>query len=192
MSKPRRQALITDSDVVHLENEMVRADKIARHALPREDRDRLFASWEGFTVTHGLRWAQGIEKPADIAMGKAGSCFMNATDLAMSGGFAYVEGFALGKGKVWHHAWCANRDGEVIDNTWQTPERWSYIGVPLVLDAVLATVRRAKRYGVFRASAGLLDGTLRVEDFKAGAHEGYMRGWYAEVKARKLKIGETE
>lgn len=190
VSKPRTQALITDSDVVQLENRLTVADRAARRLLAPEDRNRLHASWEGFVLTHGLRWAHGIPKPTDIAMGKPGSCFINATDLAMRGHYAYCEGFSLAEGKVWHHAWCANRDGEVIETTWSRPEQYSYIGVPIVLDAVLATVRRAKRYGVFRASGGLLDGTLRPEDFVAGAHEGYVRGWYAEVQARRLKIGE--
>ena len=75
-------------------------------------------------------------------------CFKNAFTLAGSnpGVLAYVEGLALTCGIPLHHAWCVDRDGNVIEPTWPDMGE-AYFGVALDIDAMRAHVLAKGTYG---------------------------------------------
>lgn len=88
----------------------------------------------------GLVDRLGIEhKPARLPKGirraKKGKCFANAYRLSVNGsGLTYVEGYATCEGSFGIpilHGWCVDRDGNVVDPTWDHPERNVYLGIPL-------------------------------------------------------------
>ena len=76
--------------------------------------------------------------PSSFSRGRKGACFSNAFFLALGNpDLTYVEGVAMGlnDGSSVHHAWCATKDGFVIENTW----KWKqcdkiYFGIPLRAD----------------------------------------------------------
>ena len=76
-------------------------------------------------------------------------CFKNAFALANSNPnvLAYVEGLALTSGIPLHHAWCVDRDGNVIEPTWRPDLGQAYFGVALDIDALRAHVLAKGTYG---------------------------------------------
>ncbi len=51
-------------------------------------------------------------------MGQMKQCFYNAATAALHDGYRYIEGYAAGIIPV-HHAWCADKDNNVIEVTWK-------------------------------------------------------------------------
>lgn len=74
---------------------------------------------DDFVLAHGEHFTPR-ELPKRIKAGEIGSCFMNATHLAVANeNLAYCEGYAVTMGSIpVLHAWCVDRDGKVLDNTW--------------------------------------------------------------------------
>jgi len=87
--------------------------------------------------------------PEDVRRGEKKLCFMNAYQLAeMRKDLIYVEGYAVAKGLpiAFIHAWCIDRNDNVIDPTWGEGD--SYFGIPLDLDYVRHTILARGMYGV--------------------------------------------
>lgn len=102
-----------------------------------------------FVRRHG-KVMPGSVLPSNILPGKKKQCFMNALNLAVEEGFTYCEGFGVTPGCpiLIHHAWCVDKSGRVVDNTWSDPEHSEYFGVSLEIDGVIETVGNKKTYGV--------------------------------------------
>lgn len=79
----------------------------------------------------GRRW-QTAPLPTSVKRGKLGMCYPQARALALKfpEKYFYVEGYACTESAVMpiHHAWCSTDSGQVIDPTWERPERAVYIG----------------------------------------------------------------
>lgn len=94
------------------------------------------------------RFYDAAKLPKGVKRGKQGECFANAYRLARyNDELTYVEGYATSIIPV-HHAWCVDKRGRVIDNTWDKPETCAYYGVAMDIDAVSAFIVRNKVYGV--------------------------------------------
>lgn len=106
-----------------------------------------FASIEAFLLMHGRSWTvpqAGL--PRDIRRGDANQCFMNAAHLALEDDrFTYCEGVAAGIIPM-AHAWCADKNGLVIDNTWEHGK--AYWGVAVKQSYLRRTLLKRKVYGL--------------------------------------------
>ncbi|MDB6017694.1 MAG: hypothetical protein JWR19_2183 [Pedosphaera sp.] len=82
-------------------------------------------------------------------MGKKGHCYMNATQLALSGFEAiYCEGYAVCKGLPipLRHGFCITPSGEVIDPTWK--DGTEYFGIPISKRFLFETMKRREVFGI--------------------------------------------
>lgn len=95
----------------------------------------------------GRLWpAQAL--PEGYCRGTPQHCFANAFDLAVNHDeLTYVEGYAQSAYLVNAHAWVVDPDGQVIDPTWNEPERRAYLGVAFSTD-FLAEVVEQGYYGL--------------------------------------------
>jgi hypothetical protein len=114
--------------------ELIAADRAAwkggddRRATPLHD-------W----VLRDGRYYPGRKLPARYAIGRPRDCFQNARSLARRAkGLRYVEGYAAWIGHpergIFHHAWCIDGAGLVVDPTLATrgesdADRFDYFGV---------------------------------------------------------------
>lgn len=103
--------------------------------------------------------------PADLPKGKLKECFYNAANLIMadllaprSRGLFYVEGYAFTPrlSMPIHHAWCVDRDGNVLDPTWRDPEACAYFGIEMSPEELLEWLTESETYGVLTDSVGAL------------------------------------
>ena len=106
----------------------------------------------GYLEKHGQEYT-AAPKPKGIKKGVMKQCYMNATKLAISKReLTYVEGLAytpkLGPMAV-AHAWVVDKEGKVIDNTWDEPETCQYFGVPVPTSRLEMWMVKTKVYGIF-------------------------------------------
>jgi hypothetical protein len=105
-----------------------------------------WSSIEQLILEQGRVWKS---QPYSGFRGTKKACFKNATHMAMYGGETYVEGIALGKAIIpIHHAWCIDKQGLVIDSTWERPEQTIYCGIPFKTAFVLETTLKHGHYGL--------------------------------------------
>lgn len=106
-----------------------------------------------FMLNHGRDYVVGSKTYAG-PRGAPQSCYMNATNLAIStqlddSPLIYVEGSISVCGVPIDHAWCINADGIVIDPTLKPDkEVTDYFGVPFQTDYVRKAILRNKVYGL--------------------------------------------
>lgn len=79
----------------------------------------------------------------------AKECFTNAAIKAYSDQ-TYVEGFAMREGIEFpiHHAWLADKGGNVIDPTWIDPEKCQYFGIPIDHEELWDELARTGFYSI--------------------------------------------
>ena len=124
-----------------------------------------------FVLQHGHNWTaipfpQGRFK---LRRGRMKRCFQNAFNWAQEfpQDLTYVEGYACRIIPI-HHAWCVDRDGNVIDPTWKNQQDCEYFGVPFSLKFVRDTILRTRMYTSmidnYFEGHPLLMGTQKIED----------------------------
>lgn len=128
-----------------------------------------FVGLEDLVLQHGIECKPQL-LPAKYKRGKIKECFNNALDLATRypAELTYVEGFASGLIAT-HHAWCIDKNRNVIENTWPDGNGKEYFGIPLKLKWVIDTVCKKKTYGVlenWEQDFPLLTGKVDIEKVK--------------------------
>jgi hypothetical protein len=91
--------------------------------------------------------------PEGVEPGTKQECYKNASLLVMSRpDLTYVEGFAkngeVGDHFSFMHAWAVDKDNNVIDPTWDNPEKNQYFGVKYDREKYLKYLYKAEIYGV--------------------------------------------
>jgi hypothetical protein len=127
----------TDADKQNIEM----LQQIAGVAGPR--------SYENVVLKAGQTYTPQ-ELPKGYKKGRPRECYKNAYELSQSDpDLTYVEGFATPDFMPLpiQHAWCADSDGNVIDNTWKSAGN-SYIGVPFDNDFINKVALETETYGV--------------------------------------------
>ncbi|MDG6107624.1 hypothetical protein Daura_22980 [Dactylosporangium aurantiacum] len=106
---------------------------LAEMQAPVETRTWRFRSFEALLLQHGrIFTAPATEHAADFR-GRNGRCYHNAAELSDASGHAYVEGvagaspFPVGV----QHAWCVDRNSQVLEPTWPTDQPRIYFGMPV-------------------------------------------------------------
>lgn len=106
-----------------------------------------YSGFEHFVKENG-RFYTPRALPTDVSEGKIKDCFMNAWHLATERkDLTYVEGYAIGTAIIpVLHAWCVDKNGNVIDPTWGTAK--AYYGVSFPTDFVIKTAMSRKKFGI--------------------------------------------
>lgn len=105
--------------------------------------------------------------PAEFERGPKKQCFMNAGRLALErDDLFYCEGVAHSVIPV-EHAWCIDREGRVIDPTWDEPERCTYVGVAFKPDWFFDRIQKTGMWGV-------IGGEMFPKDLRFTLHEGLL------------------
>ena len=111
-----------------------------------------------FVLEHGREWTPTqLQEKTPIKRGVPKQCFANSQAIlvkllkkGITDDYTYVEGYAssgdLGFLLPVHHAWLVDREGQVIDVTWNKPETSVYFGVPFRSDYVFELIERTSRY----------------------------------------------
>lgn len=89
-------------------------------------------AFERFVLKYGYEFKEVIGLPASMPPGQPQRCFGNAALEAHCNPneYAYVEGYAYQYGLIpIAHAWLIDRQGRVIDPTWNTSRPVEYFGV---------------------------------------------------------------
>ena len=100
------------------------------------------------------------KRPENIELGSKKECFANASRLALErSDLTYVEGYAMINDRLplpIAHAWCVDKKGRVIDNTWEKPGV-SYFGVPFKTSYLAKKLSETGVYGILSGSVGTSD-----------------------------------
>ncbi len=105
-----------------------------------------------YVLKHGQQCGKRVF-PKALRKQKDGMCYMNAYRLAeRDSSLRYVEGYAASVIPM-EHAWCVDKDGQVIDPTWDKKygqDRLSdYFGVAFDHDTLCKIMLLTGHYGVF-------------------------------------------
>lgn len=104
-----------------------------------------YCCMEEFVLKNGREFTYQ-PRPKGVKLGTPQECYKNAARLAMRNELlTYVEGYAFGVFPVMH-AWCVNKDGIVIENTWEEGE--GYFGVPIKTKYLMHSIYKSQYYGV--------------------------------------------
>lgn len=100
------------------------------------------------------------KRPDDIKLGPKKECFANAAKLALErSDLTYVEGYAMVNDRLplpIAHAWCVDKKGRVVDNTWENPGV-AYFGVPFKTSYLAKKLSETGVYGILSGSVGSSD-----------------------------------
>ena len=105
-----------------------------------------------FFLKHGRYW-NITDKTFEGKRKTAKACYKNATDLVIgtnirsSTELIYVEGYACSDRSITAHAWVVDRQGNVIDPTWEKGTQ--YFGIAFRWSYVMDRLYKRKEYGMF-------------------------------------------
>ncbi len=111
-----------------------------------------------FVLEHGREWtASSLQEKSPIKRGAPRQCFANSQAIlaklltkGLEEDYTYVEGYASSGDLNFilpvHHAWLVDREGRVIDVTWNTPEASVYFGVPFRSCYVFEMIEKTSGY----------------------------------------------
>lgn len=118
-----------------------------------------YSSSEDLVLKQGKFFTPG-KRPEDIELGSKKECFANASKLALErSDLTYVEGYAMINDRLplpIAHAWCVDKKGRVVDNTWENPGV-SYFGVPFKTSYLAKKLSETGVYGILSGSVGTSD-----------------------------------
>lgn len=106
----------------------------------------------------------GQARPRGTKKLRAKACFANASRFIVAHDNAsglpfynYVEGYAVNPdiGMFIHHAWVEDLDHNVIDQTWDDPEKCFYFGVTFTPKELIAELVKNQYYGLLDTGVGL-------------------------------------
>jgi len=121
--------------------------KLKRGMSPSLREDYIYRSMEELVLREGREFKNQPLPPYYAQMEKK-MCFRNAMNLALrEPALTYVEGYGLSIIPV-HHAWCVDRDGMIVDPTWDYEPDREYFGIPFDLKFVTDLVNSKETYGV--------------------------------------------
>ena len=105
-----------------------------------------YSCMEEFVLKHGKFLGGRSEKSDNYPKGTMKECFLNSFHLSLENkDLIYCEGYAMGIIPVLH-AWCIDKDGHVIDVTWN--DGTEYIGVFFHIDYVKKVILKKQSYGI--------------------------------------------
>jgi hypothetical protein len=115
-----------------------------------------YAGMEDMVLKHGQFFEppkKGDKLPKGCQKGEAKDCYRNSMNNMMMNpdDYTYVEGYAtidIMSGFGISHAWLVDKEGNVIDPTWEPGVGTSYFGIKLNKDFVLDTILRTEMAGV--------------------------------------------
>lgn len=118
---------------------------IGSHFAPQQIHDYL--------QKNGAKEFEAAKLPKEVVRGPKGECYANATQAMWHNpelGLQFAEGFAYepNTGLHYQHAWCVDRNGKVVDPTWDHPEKCKYYGVVYDKKPYVAFITKTKYYGV--------------------------------------------
>lgn len=134
-----------------------------------------FTSPETFMLRHGKPWRMN-DKTFDGERGEVHGCYMNAYRLMDSNSkMTYVEGYVNLGGLPIQHAWCVDKNGNVIDPTLTAPVPGKtivpigYFGIPFNRNYVYATAVKTGVYGVLSGMSNweLFEGKVKPATFRS-------------------------
>lgn len=101
----------------------------------------------GLTLAYGKDYPN-IKKHS-YEMGEKKMCYRNSHHLALEHDLIYCEGFAVsgGVGIPFEHAWCIDKDENVIDCTWD--DGVAYFGIAFTTSFILERADKTGIYGIF-------------------------------------------
>lgn len=118
-----------------------------------------YSSSEDLVLKQGKFFTPG-KRPENIELGSKKECFANASRLALErSDLTYVEGYAMINDRLplpIAHAWCVDKKGRVVDNTWENPGV-SYFGVPFKTSYLAKKLSETGIYGILSGSVGTSD-----------------------------------
>jgi hypothetical protein len=107
-----------------------------------------------FVLSHGEGYSPS-KLPVEYQPGRMRECFMNASHLAIENrSLTYVEGYAIASFFPVLHGWCVDRDGLVVDPTWQ---HWkggiatAYLGVRFSTRLLMRILSVQEHYGLIES-----------------------------------------
>lgn len=130
------------------------------HFSKDEKREILITGLESWVAMHGGRTFEFRPRPDWQERMEPRQCFLNCTDLVMSGdGLTYCEGYVMfGEVPILiHHAWVVDEDGNLIDPT--LPEDDvdrdpTYFGIEIPTHIVFRAIQSERTYGVLDKPLG--------------------------------------
>lgn len=128
--------------------DMLRAESKMIRVMARKPIGQFYSMGE-FVLKHGKAFKSIKQKlPVGVRRGRMGRCFQNAANLAVNDSrFTYCEGYAAGVIPLMH-AWCIDKDGNVIDPTWADDLGHSYFGVPFKTKYLIHSLLETETYGL--------------------------------------------
>ena len=101
----------------------------------------------GLVFQHGREF-EPRRLPKPYTMGEQNDCFANSFKMMLRHDFIYCEGYMLPSSDFplpMLHAWCVDRDGNVLDRTVSAGE---YFGIPFKRAFVERIVMKYEMYGI--------------------------------------------
>lgn len=119
------------------------------HSVSGMRGDRPYSSIHDFILQNGSDHKPQVfdESAFPHSMRTPRNCYQNAWYLAEMHDLIYVEGMAFNLIFA-NHAWCIDKDMNVYDPTWKTPETSLYYGVAFDDEYVMEVLHMTGVYGI--------------------------------------------
>ena len=158
-------------------------------AIPKLDRNSIRTTWHlyagpgeaaSFCLSHGVLKTSS-PRPKGLKRGIAKQCLQNAGMLALARPreLTYCEGWAqmpIDYPITTYHAWCLDRQGNVVDPTWNHQEGSEYLGVPIKASALNEQILAAKHWGFF------IHNTYLPKRFSSANPEAFIESNFADER----------